>query len=267
MSIFSVNIRVLFIFFTFLFLNACAVRQEAFVPEIISVPTDEAAAVWELFEDYSMDMASLEEPFRLQCSMRYNNKEEHRRANIVIWGNERLPVRVDITVMGVLVGRIRQDDTGIIVHAVREGKALRHKGGYQALLNFGLPAPLSLLDIVAFLQGRYLEVFGLVEGYNPVQSEGGIRFNLSGGRLPGTVTISRQGLLSRWQEAPGGWEMKVSYSGSPLLPETIELSHPKGRNTVLSIISRERTEPFDDVQLELILPPDTIISTYDQALS
>ena len=255
----------LFVLALVLLAAACASRNETSIPAVMPVPADAALAAWERFEDYSTARSSEDGPFRLQCSLRYTNQGEGRRVTAIIWGNGDLPLRLDVTSMGVLAGRIRQDASELLIHSPREDKAWMHRGGQQAFLAFGLPVPLTLPDVVALLQGRYLDVFGLAEGVDPVQAGNDIRYRLENGALPGTVTLTPEGLLTNWQEAPGGWNLDIAYSGTPPLPETLEIDHPEGRHAVLTVTERESVEPFSDSQLALILPPGTDLANLRQA--
>ncbi len=243
---------------------ACAPRTEP-VPAVMPVPADAALAAWDRFEAYSAARSAEAGPFRLQCSLRYSNQGEGRRVAAIIWGNGDLPLRLDVTAMGVLAGRLRQDASELLIHAPREDKAWVHRGAQQAFLAFGLPVPLTLPDVVALLQGRYLDVFGPAAGVDPMQAGEGIRYRLEHGALPGTITLSPEGLLTNWQETPGGWNLDVTYSGTPPLPESLVIDHPEGRHAVLTVTDRERTAPFSAAQLALALPPGTQLANLRQA--
>lgn len=246
------------------FLSACAGRQ---APEpIIPASTEAAAVTWSAFERYAHERAVESGPFRIQCALRYSNQGEGRRVTAVLWGNGQPPLRLDVTAFGALVGRIRQDSNALLVHAPRENKAWFHQGQEQAFLAFGLPVPLTLPDIASLLQGRFLDVFGPVHGAQPFLSGEGIRFTLEGGRLPGTVVIAEDGLLQRWQEAPGSWLLEIRYEGVPPLPISLDISHPQGRHAVIAVTDREYpSAPYSDRQLELQLPEGTALAPLRQA--
>ena len=245
---------------------ACAPRSGTSVPDIMPVPADAATAVWKGFERYSEARSAEQRPFRLQSSLRYANQGEGNRVSAILWGNGELPLRLDVNAMGVLVGRIRQDVDGLIIHSPRDGKAWEYRGSQPAFLSFGLPVPLTLTDVTALLQGRYLDVFGsAVQGADPMQAGENIRYRLENSALPGSVVLSPEGMLLGWQEKPGGWTLDIVYDGTPLLPETLEIDHPEGRHAVLTVTRRERTEPFAAAQLALALPPGTERANLRQA--
>ena len=247
-------------------LGGCVPRQTP----LVAASPDMAASTWAAFTNYSAARAAATAPFRLQCGLRYSGPQgEGNRANAVIWGNNDQLIRLDVMAgIGMLVGRVRQSDEGLLIHSPREDKAWTYQGQGKALLSFGMPVPLTLPDVVAILQGRYLDVFGPVQGRSPYEAgQGNISFRLEGGRLPGDVTLTPDGLLTHWQEAPGAWSMTVTYDDSiPPLPKEIEIDHPEGRRAVLSVIARQSpASRFSDTQLRLDLPPGTVLETMRQA--
>ena len=245
-------------------LAGCGPKTIALVP----APPDAAASAWNAFTDYSAEREAQSGPFRLQCGLRYSDAQgDGNRANAVLWGNNDDLVRLDVLAgMGALVGRVRQSGEALVIHSPREDKAWIYQGRGKALLSFGVPVPLALPDVAAILQGRYQAVFGPVHGANPYLADGGIGFRLEGGRLPGDVTLTPEGLLVRWQEAPGAWTMHVEYdNGTPPLPRLLEIDHPEGRRAVLTVTSRQAPAAFSETQLRLDLPPGTAVETMRQA--
>ena len=245
---------------------ACAPRSGSPFPDIMPVPADAATAAWTGFERYSEARSAEQGPFRLQSTLRYANQGEGQRVSAILWGNGGLPLRLDVNAMGVLVGRIQQDVDSLTIHSPREGKAWEYRGSQPAFLSFGLPVPLTLTDVTALLQGRYLDVFGsTVQGAGPMRAGENIRYRLESSTLPGSIVLSPEGLLLSWQEKPGGWNLDIVYDGTPPLPETLEIAHPEGRHAVLTVTRRERTEPFAATQLALALPPGTERANLRQA--
>ena len=233
-------------------------------------PPEAATAAWTAFEQYTKDRAAASGPFRIQCALRYSDAQgDGRRVTAVIWSNGDLPVRLDVMAgVGALVGRIRQSDSSLVIHAPRDNKAWTYQGRGKAFLAFGMPVPLTMPDLIAVMQGHYRSVFGPAKGMNPYMAgEGDIAFRLEGGNLPGTVTLTPGGLLKSWQEAPGAWTMRVTYDdGTPPLPQEIEIDHPEGQHAVLSVKERQRpTQAFTDAQLNLELPTGVVTEALKQA--
>lgn len=244
----------------------CTPKQPATPETIVPVPHDAAWAVWNRFEAYSEERGAEKSPFRIRCGLRYANQGEGSRATAILWGNGDMPLRLDVMAMGTSVARIRQDNSELVIYSPREGKAWVHTGPEQAFLAFGMPLPLSLPDITALLQGRYQDVFGALTWDAPLQYGEDIRFALRGGRLPGFVDISPEGLLSAWEEAPGGWTLTVAYEGTPPLPARLDIRHPEGRHAVLTVADREQAPAFSPERMALALPQGTTFANLRQAL-
>ncbi|MDR2726731.1 MAG: hypothetical protein LBC10_01910 [Deltaproteobacteria bacterium] len=259
-------VRALCCFAALLVLGGCAPQHIALTP----ASPDTAASTWTAFADYCADQAGQTGPYLLQCGLRYTGTEDDgNRAKAVFWGNSDRLIRLDIMAgIGMLVGRVLQNETDLVIHSPRENKAWTYHGRGKALLSFGVPIPLTLQDVVAVMQGRYLDVFGPAGGVDPYEAEqGAVSFRLEGGRLPGTVTLDPDGLLTRWQEAPGAWSMRIEYDrGLPCLPREIAIDHPGGGRAVLTVTSRQRpAAPFSEEQLRLELPPGTAIEAMRRA--
>ena len=246
-------------------LGGCAPQQAPLTP----ASPDRAASVWAAFADYCAGRAAQTGPYRLQCGLRYTGTEgDGNRANVIVWGNSDRLVRLDVMAgIGMLVGRVRQSGSDLTIHAPRENKAWTSTGRGGTLLSFGVPVPLTPQDVVAVMQGRYLDVLGPARGFDPYEAgQGAILFRLEGGHLPGAVTLDADGLLVRWQEAPDAWSMRIAYDDAvPRLPREIVIEHPEGRRAVLTVASRQRPAPFSEEQLRLNLPPDTVVEIMRQA--
>ena len=250
----------------FAMLAGCGPKQPGTPDPVMVVPEDAAWAVWERFEAYSEDREVEKGPFRIRCGLRYASQGEGSRATAVLWGNGDVPLRLDVLAMGTTIARIRQDNRELVIYSPREDKAWIHTGSEQAFLAFGMPLPLALPDVASLIQGRYLDVFGPLTWERPLQVGDNIRFALSGGHLPGVVDISPEGLLTHWEETPGGWTLDIAYEGVPALPSRLDIRHPEGRHAVLTVTEREHAPAFPPARLALDLPEGTTIATLRQAL-
>jgi hypothetical protein len=235
---------------------------------------DEASLAWARFTRYCAEREQADGPFLIQGSLRHQDGGGGgNRLHIVLWGNDRRHVRLDVTAgPGMMIGRISLEDNHLLIHAPQEKKAWAHQGRAGVLLAPGLPAPLGIADIVDFVQGRFLAVLDTPErtlrGVDPflAPEETGtdIAYRLEDGALPGSVALTPEGLLALWRQAPGQWAARVAY-GADRLPAELELVHPDGRRLVFSIDSRQTPAAFTAEQLRLSLPADTVVENMRRA--
>ncbi len=256
-----------FVLACLLSLAACATRTEQLAP---TVTLPDADKVWQAYEAYTRQRLLDAAPFRANVSLRFGTKDDTRRVTAILWSNGETPVRLDISAgMGVLLARIREDASSLLIYSPRENTALSHKGPQRALLQVtGVPIPLGLTDFAALIQGEFSRVFGVWDqgkAYNgenqtisfPLEAQ----FSKLRGAHPllnGRLFVNALGLPVRWQEQVGtkGWVMNIDYDEQNALPDKITLSHHDGQQAVIIIKNRELPEePFNKGQLALSLPP------------
>lgn len=232
-------------------LAACA-KQPA-----IPVDSGEAAAVWERF----VSLPESTTPYRLNMSLRYGPENDTRRVTALMWGNGTGPVRLDVSAgMGALVARLAENGQDFVAVSPRENKAWVHKGtdpfdnNPRVLINFGLPLPLGLTHMSELLQGNFQRVFGSELGRNPVRSESGILYTLTG-RFGGQLLLSPDGLPLRWSDSKA-WAMDLAYdAAAPTQPDKITLIHADGQQAIILVKTREvPNKPYTERQLSLEVP-------------
>ncbi len=256
-------IRATFLPFCLIVLGACAGRTPPSVPGAsLSAAGTEAAR--QAYLDASDAAVASPGPFRIGVSLRVGTPEDTRRVTGRIWGNDTLPVRLDVTAgFGSVIARLRESAEAFTVHAPLEKKALVHRGSQRVLLHFGVPVPFGPADLTALALGRFAEVFGRdLEATSRTDAEGPVfATSAPDGAESALLTLRPDGLPVRWRRPKSGWEMRVTYDDAgPALPRKIELRHTDGNRAVLLIKSREIPDrPYTDRELALDLPPDTAL--------
>lgn len=243
-----------------LLLGGCASRM--MTPHGTPAPAAEAERLWASFTAYNEARAAEQGPYRLKGSLRYGDEGDTRRVSYLLWSNGGLPVRLDVLAgINTVAARLFEAPDEFIAYAPGESKAVTHQGRQRVQLNFGKPVPFALRDFAALMRGRFAEVFGPALGTHPeLVADGGIAYTLEDGFLSGILTLNASGLPIRW-EAPGdGWLMTIDYDeGTPNLPYKFRLTRT-GYTALLLVKDREHPEqPFSSAQMNLRLPPDTVI--------
>ena len=139
----------------FLPLLACTPKQ---VPGPSDGATGDAAAAWNAYSARTRTEEATARPFRLSASLRYtDNKGESTRVSSLFWGNGRTPypLRLDLTAgVGTVVAKIRENNDNFTAYNPDEKTAYFHTRENRALSAFGVPIPLTLLDLSLILTGR-----------------------------------------------------------------------------------------------------------------
>lgn len=222
-------------------------------PTTPSAPVWDAASLWKNYEKTAESM-QMAKPFSLQGSLRYSTNTDSRRVLVLAWGNGSLPVRLDIMAgIGVTAALIREDADSLLIYAPEDHKAYYGTGAQKSLLSMGMPIPFSVAEMLALLNGRYHEFFGMAYSGTPTQQGQNAVFTLRESLIGGTLTIGPTGLPLRWEQKKDGWVMDLEYD-EQLSPWRIHISHPKGYQAILVVKERTSPPPFTEQQMTLTLP-------------
>lgn len=233
---------ILFCLFGLLF--ACA--PKAPVPPQMS---QEAEQYWDKMQ--ALGDENVDEPYRMQISLRIGEDGNTRRVTGLLWGQDN-NMRLDIMAgVGVVLAKIHDFDDKFILYTPRENKAFEHIGANKPLLRVGAPLPFNLPQLAALLNGSYAQVFG--PGANFI----GEKKNLFEYELQdapsGTIWLDENGLPMRWQNA--SWRLALTYNKDSLKPHSLRLENNDGKKAILNVKEREQpAEPFTAEQLDLKIP-------------
>lgn len=241
-------------------LSACSGR-----PALPPVPESEAEGRWQAFENLSVRPARASV---LSGSLRFGPVNDTRRVTYLLWSNGRPPVRLDVQAgVGPTVAKVLAVHDQVLLFLPEDGKAFTGADDPdKALRSLGLPLPLGLADMAAFLDGRYAEAMGSpqVEAYHAAADKPDhVVYRVRSSRGRSDVTLSPQALPVRWKQNPG-WDVRLDFDEHSRLPRKIEGILPGGYGTVRSeedtcrmvllIRERRQPEPFSAEELQLTLP-------------
>lgn len=229
------------------------------------VPEAEAQRRWLAFEALS-ERADV--PAVLSGSLRFGPVNDTRRVTYLLWNNGREPIRLDVQAgVGTTVAKVLTTGDRVLLFLPEDNKA--YMGADEpdkALRTLGLPLPLGLADMTAFLQGRYFEALGspTVESYRATdEGSENVAYAIRSARGQSELTLSPQALPVRWK-VPHGWSVDVAYDDAARLPRKVEGVLPGGLGTVraeedayrmvLLIKERRQPAPFPAGELRLELP-------------
>ena len=253
-----------------LFISGCATKR-SHLPPAPEAPPALANAVW---NDYLHARTPFAEsgPFQLTTSLRYSTPDTGHRVVLRMWGNGNETVRFDLeSGIGTLVARIRSGPDSFIAYSPSEKRAVVHTGAKDALLRFGVPVPFSVRDLMYLLRGQYSAVFG--NNYQRATLVGGstLAYTLSPKKIGGTLILNKNGLPAQWL-APSStgenteqWRVEFSRYTEEGLPGKVAFRYADTHKAIF--LHRKGTVPHKDFsanQLELVLPPDTVIKPLRQ---
>lgn len=248
-------------------LSACSGRS-ALPP----VPQSEAEARWQAFNALSSRPAGASV---LSGSLRFGPVNDTRRVTYLLWSNGRPPIRLDVQAgVGRTVAKVLADSDQVLLFLPEDSKAYTGTDDPdKALRSLGLPLPLGLADMAAFLDGSYAEAMGNpdVEGYHAAtDNPQHVVYRVISSQGRGEVTLSPQALPVRWQRS-SGWDVRLDFDEHTRLPRRVEGVLPGGVGTVredayrIVLLIKERRQPerFSAEELQLVLPYGVIPRSLD----
>jgi outer membrane biogenesis lipoprotein LolB len=181
----------------------------------------EAALRWQSFAKTAAPSGSSV----LGGSLRFGPDNDTRRVTYLLWGNADGPLRLDVQAgAGVVVARARMEEGAVLIHFPQEGKAyIGADAPDKALRALGIPLPLSLAELNAFLQGRYGEALGgpSPESSRPAAQGTGIVYAVRGPRGQSLLELSPEALPVGWS-VPRAWSVTVRFDPATRLPVRID---------------------------------------------
>lgn len=250
-------------------LSACSGRTT-----LPPVPQGEAESRWRAFEALSLRPA---EASVLSGSLRFGPVSDTRRVTYLLWSNGRPPIRLDIQAgVGTTVAKVLAAGDQVLLFLPQDSKAFTGTDDPdKALRSLGLPLPLGLADMAAFLDGRYTEAMGnpRVEEYHAAaDNPEHVIYRVRSRRGRSEVTLSPQALPVRWKQIPG-WDVRLDFDDHTRLPRKVEGLLPGGSGTVrpeedacrIVLLIKERRQPerFSAEELQLALPDGVIPRSLD----
>lgn len=222
--------------------------------------TEQAAATWQAYEQYSHVTKNHRAPYRITSSLRYDSRGNGHRLVVHMWSNDEAqsdnlgqlsqsPLRLDIIAgIGATVAQVREDAHSFLLYSPQEKKAYYHNGSRKPLFSLGVPVPFSIADLTALMHGRYADVFGTrfdtQAQYSPrLEPHGDIAYYLEPQASPinqnttspqGQLILSPDGLVLQWKEQPTsftdeskprGWVLDIAYA-DPQNSDVIEKNLP-----------------------------------------
>ncbi len=251
-------------------LTACSGRTALPPP----VPEGEAERRWQAFEALSERPAA---PSVLSGSLRFGPINDTRRVTYLLWSNGRPPIRLDVQAgVGATVAKALAANGRVLLFLPEDNKA--YMGADEpdkALRSLGLPLPLGLADMTAFLGGRYAEALGnpQVERYHASADDAeNVVYIVRSEQGKSEVTLSPQALPVRWKQRPG-WDVHMDFDEVTRLPRKVEGVLSGGSGTVrpegdayrMVLLLKERRQPerFPSGELQLALPSGVIPRSLD----
>ncbi len=233
----------------------------------------EGKARWQAFENNARQQDAQAKAFRLHLSLTYTvpGSAENRRITAIMWGNSPKVTRLDVNAgVGVLLARLRDGDEGLTIHSVGDKKAWQYSGHAKAMLNIGVPVPLSLPDMAALLLGRFSLLLPQ-SSFTDVTSgpKGLMRYALENQYKITAISLDAKGLVRHIQFTAIGstqaWQMDIDYdSGERPLPQTLRLQHPNGSSATVYVQARHVIVPaFGEAQMLLRIPPEITVEALE----
>lgn len=257
---------------TLFFLTGCPNPQPVYQDTIIP-STAEQTAIWNAFEQSAMQEPH---PAVLDGSLRFGPEQDTRRVTYLLWSNGDLPLRLDIMAgMGTTAGQAQVVGQTLLIYLPTEQRAyLGTDAPDKGLAAIGLPLPLNLANLNAFLLGRYAEGLGnpYLLGALGVGSSGPI-FAVKGHGEQSNLELSPEGKPLSWSFPPSsgnGWQIKFSY-GEDGLPRRIDGALPasplaqreEDYSFVLLVKTRQAKQTFSQADLHLSIPSGTPVYALD----
>lgn len=227
-----------------------------------------AQAVWDRFTALSGRAENLAGPFEASATLYYSGKEDSQRVSTLFWGNgnSAAPLRLDILMgPGSVIAQAREESRGLFIYVPREN--LVYHAQERGLLSFGVPVPFTLADLMFLVTGRFGGVFAPsgtalspAAPESPHGENGNLVFSIADAPLPGSLTLSPEGLPLAWEEKDGGWILAIDYwpESTRTTPRKLYIKHHDGAEA--TFIVRELNRPgtaFPAQQMQLNVPPNT----------
>lgn len=231
-----------------LFVCACAKTG----PISESPEQEIAQARWDLMETNPES-----QPYRIQFSLRFGEEGNTRRVTGILWGNDPETLRMDIMAgVGVVIAKIADSPDRFLLYSPREDKAYFHDGDEKPLLKIGMPLPFNLQMLAALLNGRYSRVFGSSYTSAEMVKDDRVAYTLDRGPK-GVLEINPEGVPVLWSQGSNSWQMTVTPEENSRLPKSLKFNNSDGKRAIVLVKEREKSEPFNNEQMELAFPPST----------
>ena len=236
-----------------------------------SAPTaGEAKAVYDTFWASQRSASAPVVAYSLTGSMSFAAKNKSGRLNFRFYGNMANPSRLDLsTTMGGAYAGLREDATEFTAYVPSKSALYRHPDTRQGAAKLGIPMPFTLREMAALLAGRFGELAPSTFASAKKVAEG-YQYSFSGDPRLSSLTLDFQG-KPRHLTGRGVEPWRVDFEndepvpgGSQVIARKVTLTTPGGASLVLRVKSVQlRSEPYPATDLELSVPPQTVIHSLE----
>lgn len=230
----------------------------------------EAKAVYETFLAAQRAGTPPIVAFSLTGSMSFAAKSKSGRLNFRFYGNMADPTRLDLrTSMGGPYASLREDATEFNAYVPNNNSLYRHSDTRRGAARLGIPMPFTMREMAALLAGRFGEL-APSRFRSAKKVADGFEYSFSGDPRLSTLTLDFQG-KPRHLTGRGLEPWRVDFENDEVVPgrsETVArkvtLTTPGGNSLLVRVKSVQlRAEPYPAADLELPVPPQTVIRSLE----
>lgn len=251
--------RICFVLGVCMVLNACA-------PGKVTLPSaEEQEARWQKFTTHTIS----ENPYTLQGSFRFGDKDNTNRVNYIFWSNGSLPLRVDVMAgVGASIAKVREDTEQVLMYLVQEKRAIRMEnfGEMNPLVSLGMPVPLSFYEMSLLLRGGFNQVLqelqlDTVKSKKAKKDHEKYTYYFSSINMDGMVQLNALGMPVHC-EIDNAWAFDLQYEeNNAMLPYRVVISSLIDDYKAILLVKERSTPPIYNAEdLIFELPQGTEIS-------
>jgi hypothetical protein len=244
-----------------LLLAGCAPKMR---PPLEEMPS--ADRLWKRFQDRIRAKAATKAAgFRVKASVNYASPEESHRVVLSMWGNDPLPIRLDLSSgFGSPFSMWRLNDDGWLAYLPDRERAFTHASSRLGAARLGLETPFGLQTLGRILTADFQAV--VPKGYSSsgTAPEAAYRYHFSSDPLLDSCLLDRRArLVELVGRSPRQWKLHFEdheLRQGRIVADRLSLSSEAGYTSVLHLKELVlRSEPWPNSSLQLDLPEDTLI--------
>ncbi len=241
----------------FLFISACAKKPDA--PEIPPVTENDIPIRWIQLKTDSLEKT----PFLIDGSIRAGKEGDTQRANFIMWGNEELPLRLDITAAGSVQAQILEERDQVSIYIPDEENVYLKSDTTSAFRSFGIMFPLSLDEIANFALGRFpiaQESVMYLDAHISNQEDNIITYVIPFSQKNkytyyGSWSLDAYARPVLWEQ--GQWIIEFFYDENSRKPNKVSGKSTDSTLFTLFISTNNSVDTYESVELELKMPTNT----------
>jgi len=231
-------------------------------------PPAPAAELWQAFEARRAEAARGLAGLKATASLHYSDPQRKNRVTLSLWGDPRLPLRLDLSAgFGSTFAMIREARGGWSGYLPERRTLYTSDSAQHGQAALGLDLPFSLKELAGVAAGTYA---GLApkdfETAEPA-ADGGWTYTFSGASVT-SMTLDEAGrpVVFAGRSSGGDWTMALSQHGedAPAAPGKIAIQSGGEASAVLRVKTLERqADPWPAAALALTPPPGTAVTRLD----